>query len=139
MSQLSAKNIIWNFLWNVLNFALIFYVIRALNKKSRQSLKLFPESFRWDILLIIGTRIVKGLTKNVPLRKVWDSSHFPLTALTIKVVYLVSYSWYGQTFAPVCTMPLRSVTERKRDLIYKWGKSVFKYLFVNSAFWLICS
>ena len=43
-----SKNLTWNFLWNVSKFALIFYVIRALNRKSRQSLKDFPESFRWD-------------------------------------------------------------------------------------------
>ena len=100
MCQLSAKNLTWNFLWNVSNFALIFYVIHALSKKSRQSLKVFPESFRWDFLLIIGTHIVKGLTKNFPLRKVWDVFLAPLTALTIKVVYLVSKSWCGKLMQP---------------------------------------
>ena len=79
MCQLSAKNLIWNFLWNVSNFALIFYLMHVLHKKSRQSLRHSPESFRWDFLLKIGTHIVKGLTKNVPLRKVWDSSLAPLT------------------------------------------------------------
>ena len=68
-----------------LKLCLDFYVIRALNKKSRQSLKVFPESFRWDILLIIGTHIAKGLTKKVPLRKVWDSSLSPPTTQGVKV------------------------------------------------------
>ena len=95
LCQFSKKDLIRYVLWKVSNFGLIFYVMSVLHKKSRQSLRHSTESFRWDFLLIIGTHIVKGLTKNVPLIIVWDSSLAPLTALTIKVVYLISKSWYG--------------------------------------------
>ena len=53
-----------------LKVLLIFYLMPLLHKKVRQSLRHSTESFRSDFLMIIGTHIVKGLTKNVPLRKV---------------------------------------------------------------------
>ena len=53
-----------------LKVLLIFYVMPLLHKKVRQSLRHSTESFRSDFLMIIGTHIAKGLTKNFPLREV---------------------------------------------------------------------
>ena len=48
LCQFSKKNLIRYVLWKVSNFALIFYVIRTLHKKSRQSLRPSTEGIGWD-------------------------------------------------------------------------------------------
>ena len=55
-----------DFLEKLTNFAKVFYVIRALNKKSRQSLRVSPESpFDWKFFKV-GSMIVYSFVRNIP-------------------------------------------------------------------------
>ena len=91
-----------DFLEKLTNFAKVFYVIRALNKKSRQSLRVFPESpFDWKFFKV-GSMIVYSFVRNIPNLQVCRLTLVSLTALTIKGVYVINNSWYGYTFDRVC-------------------------------------
>ena len=91
-----------DFLEKLTNFAQVFYVIRALNKKSRQSLRVSPESpFDWKFFKV-GSMIVYSFVRNIPNLQVCRLTLVSLTALTIKGVYVINNSWYGQILAPVC-------------------------------------
>ena len=84
------------------NFALIFFVMPKINKKSRQSLRVSPESpFDWKFFKV-GSMIVYSFVRNIPNLQVCRLTLVSLTALTIKGVYVINNSWYGYTFDPVC-------------------------------------
>ena len=66
---------------------------------------MFKEFFESSIFLeIIENWLSYSLQfyKKFPILQAGWPAPAPLTPLTIKAVYVVSYSWYGQTSAPVC-------------------------------------
>ena len=85
------KNLIWYVLWKVSNFALIFYVMSVLHKKSRQSLRPSTGRIRWDFFSKIGIEWGTYFSKKVPFEKVWPTPATP-GALTVKGVYVLSHS-----------------------------------------------
>ena len=97
------KNLIRYVLWKVSNFALIFYVIRTLHKKIGQSLWPSLGRIGWDFFSKIGIEVGTYFVKKAPnFEIVWPAPATP-RALTLKGVYEVSYSCYGQINGTVCT------------------------------------
>ena len=102
LCQFSKKNLIRYVLGKVSNFDLIFYVIRTLHKKTRQSLWPSLGRIGWDFFSKIGIEWGTYFVKNVlNFEIVWPAPATP-RALTVKGVYEVSYSWYGQIIGCVC-------------------------------------
>ena len=63
------KNLIRYVLWKVSNFALIFYVIRTLHKKSKQSLRPSTGRIGWDFFSKIGIEWGTYFLKRPPTLK----------------------------------------------------------------------
>ena len=102
LCQFSKKNLIRYVLWKVSNFALIFYVMSVLHKKSKQSLRPSTGCIGWDFFSKIGMEWGTYFSKKVPnFQIVWPTPATP-RALTVKGVYVVSHSCYEQLYEPVC-------------------------------------
>ena len=102
LCQFSKKNLIRYVLGKVSNFDLIFYVIRTLHKKTRQSLWPSLGRIGWDFFSKIGIEVGTYFVKKAPnFEIVWPTSATP-RALNVKGVYEVSYSCYGQINGTVC-------------------------------------
>ena len=71
-----------------------FYVIQALHKKSRQSLKNSPEC-------PFDCKLYFSFIKKSPKYKIVDMAA-PPTELNIKGIYVIKYSFYGQIIDPLC-------------------------------------
>ena len=80
LCQFSKKNLIRYVLWKVSNFALIFYVIRTLHKKSRQSLRPSTGRIGWDFFSKIGIEWGTYFSKKVPnyVRYILEYAQFRL-------------------------------------------------------------
>ena len=129
MCQLSAKNLFWNFLWNVSKFDWIFYLMPVLHKKFSQSLWLSPRnSFAWRFLKI-GSVIVYSFVRNYPNLQVYRLTHVHSTALTIKAVYEVSNSWYGLTFDSVCI-------SYKNFVLFVWPATLYWQKNLNAMYFI---
>ena len=96
------KNLIRYVLWKVSNFTLIFYVIRTLHKKSRQSLRPSTGRIRWDFFSKIGIKWGSYFSKKVPIFETFWFTPAMHRPLTVKGVYVVSHSWYVQVYELVC-------------------------------------
>ena len=85
LCQFLKKNLIQYVLWKVSNFALIFYVMQALNKKSSKSLCLSPRnSIGWKFLNI-GPVIVHSFVRNTPNFQVYQFTSVSSSAIGTKV------------------------------------------------------
>ena len=98
LCQFSKKNLIRYVLGKVSNFDLIFYVIRTLHKKSRQSLRSSTGRIGWDFFSKIGILSAKVYTKKVPNFEIVWPTPGTLRPLTVKGVYLVSHSLVCASF-----------------------------------------
>ena len=97
------KNLIRYVLGKVTNFALFFYVMSVLHKKSSQSLRPSLGRIGWDFFSKIGIEVGTYFVKKAPnFEIVWPTPGTP-RALPVKGVYEVSYSCYGQINGTVCT------------------------------------
>ena len=103
LCQFWKKDLIRYVLWKVSNFALIFYVIRTLHKKSRQSLRPSTGRIGWDFFSKIGIKWGTYFSKKVPIFETFWFTPAMHRPLTVKGVYVVSHSWYVQVFELVCT------------------------------------
>ena len=80
----------------------IFYVIRTLHKKSRQSLRPSTGRIGWDFFSKIGIEWGTYFSKKVPIFETFWFTPAMHRPLTVKGVYVVSHSWYVQVYELVC-------------------------------------
>ena len=78
LCQFSKKNLIRYVLWKVSNFALIFYVMSVLHKKSKQSLRLSTGRIGWDFFSKIGIEWGTYFFKKAPnFEIIWPAPATP--------------------------------------------------------------
>ena len=119
------KNLTRYVLWKIWNFALIFYVMSVLHKKSKQSLRPSTGRIGWDFFSKIDILSAKVYTKKVLNFEIVWLTPGKLRPLTVKGVYLVSHSLVCESFWDGVYLVQLWLLLRK--------KSVILYLFLLEA------
>ena len=102
LGQYSKISNQWNFLEKDTNFCWIFYLMPALHKKSRRSLRPSTGHIGWDFFSKIGIKWGTYFSKKVPIFETFWFTPAMHRPLTVKGVYVVSHSWYVQVYELVC-------------------------------------